>query len=76
MSVTHSGPPRVGQFFVAKVDQFLMAVDSRALKRATASGGMEIQARGRDAVALASWLQHLVDAARRAAANREAPHGP
>jgi hypothetical protein len=31
VSVTHSGPPRVGQFFVAKVDQFLMAVDTASV---------------------------------------------
>jgi hypothetical protein len=75
------GVPERGSIFPvaqpdpASLNRWMRRTRSRALKRATASGGMEIQARGRDAVALASWLQHLVDAARRAAANREAPHG-
>jgi len=50
----------VGRPDVAGLDRFMRKVGSRIDRRRTGDGGVEILARGRAALAVAAWLEHLV----------------
>ena len=54
----------VGRPDVADLDRFMWDTDAPFQRRLTADGGVEIIAKGRSAMALAVWLQELVDQGR------------
>jgi hypothetical protein len=51
----------VGRPDLADLDSFMWNVDSPFERHPTGDGGIEIRASGRSAIALAVWLQDLID---------------
>jgi hypothetical protein len=45
---------------VAELDRFIRRVGCRIERRQTVGGGREVLARGRAAVGVAAWLEHLI----------------
>ena len=47
---------------LAELDAFMLKLDAPHAKRTTGNGDVELEARGRSAIALAEWLDGLISA--------------
>lgn len=55
------GEASIANFDAAELERFLWAADAPHALRSTATGGAQIEARGRSAIVLAEWLAAKLD---------------